>query len=570
MQKRVLIIGGTGIFGQKLCHHIAQHFDLKLFISSRSENTAINFVHKLKRLYPKQSFDYIALDTDQNLTEVLDHITPDVTIDCSGPFQTADYSIAEAIITAGSHLIDMADAPEYLDKFSSALNDAAIAQNVACISGASSSPCFTIAAAKHITSGWQRVDDVDIAFVPGGKGDVGQSVIQAILSYAGKPIYTWREGKRDKINAWTNSKRMQLGQLGWRRIAPAETYDALYLGKTLNVQSHVSFSAGLESPIEHFGVILLANLSKWGLPIHHPIVSKKLASLLHKVRFMIKPFTTGRGGMMIRAKGLNTKGAYQVSEYELIAEDNHGPNIPILPTAAVLGKLLNENIPSGATLAFDAVDVFEIEAECADYSIQTKVLNNYPDIGIYQHHLGAIKYQELPASLQQFHNIDGPTVWHGTADITSGTSIGARVVSKIVGFPPSGKDVPLTVSVHRGINHKNVMNEEWTRNFAGKRFASKLSIDHDETFRERFGALSFEIGLDVVDNAIVMPVKNWAIETPFGAAPMPLWLAPVSQTREFADENGAFNFDVKVTLPFFGSPFFGLIAHYRGQLQPAD
>jgi hypothetical protein len=565
MRKRVLIIGGTGIFGQKLCHHIAQHFDLELFISSRSENSAINFVHKLKRLYPTKPFDYIALNTAKNLIETLDHITPDVTIDCSGPFQNANYSIAEAVIAAGSHFIDMADAPEYLDGFCNALDEPAKAQNVACISGASSSPCFTIAGAKHIISNWQRVDDIDIAFVPGGKGDVGQSVIQAILSYAGKPISTWREGKRDKIDAWVNSKQMNIGRLGWRRVAPAETYDALYLGETLNVRSQVSFSAGLEAPIEHYGVVLLANLSKWGLPINRPFVSKKLAKLLHKIRFMIKPFTTGRGGMMIRAKGLNAQGVYQVSEYELIAEDNHGPNNPILPTATVLRKLLGENIPIGATLAFDAVNVSDIEAECVGYSIETKVLNNYPDIGIYQHHLGAIKYQELPASLQQFHNVDGPTVWHGRADITSGTSLGARIISKIVGFPPAGKDVPLTVSVNRGINCENVMDEEWTRNFAGKRFASKLSIDHDKTFRERFGALSFEIGLDVVDNAIVMPVKSWVIDTPFGTIPMPLWLAPVSKTREFEDENGVFNFDVKVTLPFFG-----LLAHYRGQLQPAD
>ncbi|MEP3196510.1 MAG: DUF4166 domain-containing protein [Lentilitoribacter sp.] len=565
MQKRVLIIGGTGVFGQKLCHHIAKNFDLDLFISSRSENSAINFVHKLKRLYPTKPFDYVALDTSKNLIDVLDHIAPDVTIDCSGPFQNANYSIADTVIAAGSHFIDMADAPQYLEGFCSALNDTAITQNVACISGASSSPCFTVAAAKQIARNWKRVDNIDIAFVPGGKGDVGQSVIQAILSYAGKPITTWREGKRSKVDAWAVSKHMKVGQLGWRKVAPAETYDAVYLGETLNVRSQVSFSAGLESPVEHYGVVLLANLSKWGLPINRPFVSKKLASLLHKIRFMIKPFTTGRGGMMIRAKGLNAQGSYQVSEYALIVEDNDGPNIPIIPTATVLRKLLNENIPSGARLAFDAVSVSEIEAECLGYSIETKVLNNYPDIGIYQQHLGAIKYQELPASLKHFHNVDGQPVWHGRAEIISGTSIGARIISKLVGFPPPGQDVPITVSVNRGINPDNVMHEEWTRNFAEKEFSSKLSVDHDGTFRERFGPLSFVIGLDVLDGEIEMPVKSWAIDTPFGAIPMPLRLAPISQTREFADEYGKFNFDVKVSLPLFG-----LLAHYRGELQPMD
>ena len=62
-----------------------------------------------------------------------------------------------------------------------------------------------------------------------------------------------------------------------------------------------------------------------------------------------------------------------------------------------------------------------------------------------------------------------------------------------------------------------------------------------------------------------MPIKSWKIETPFGAIPMPLWLAPTSKTREFADENGVFNFDVEVNLPLFG-----LLAHYRGNIKPAD
>lgn len=565
MLKRILIIGGTGIFGQKLCHHLAQKFELELVISSRTSNNAINFVHKLKRLYPTKLFTHVALDTRQNLTQVLAKISPHITIDCSGPFQSAHYDIAGSVIASGSHFIDMADAPDYLDGFCSALNDAAIAQNTACISGASSSPCYTVAAAKHITSNWQRVDNIDIAFVPGGKGDVGQSVIQAILGYAGKPITTWRDGKRDKIEAWTRSKQLRVGRLGWRSVAPAETYDPLYLGQELKVNSHVSFYAGLESAIERFGVLFLANLSRWGVPIGNAPVAKKLANLLHKARVFIKPFLTNRGGMMIRATGKGADGSYQSSEYELIVEDNHGPNIPIIPTAAVIRQLLLENIPSGANLAFEVVTIANIEAECRDYSIETKVLKDYPNMGIYEQYLGATNYQDLPLSLQQFHNVEGQPVWHGTASITSGNSLAARIVSKVVGFPPAGDDVPVCVSVNRGINRNNVMNEEWIRNFAGNRFSSHLSIGDNGAFYERFGPLAFVIGLEILDSCIIMPVKSWTIETPFGSIPMPLRLAPISQAYEFADAQGTFNFDVKVTLPFFG-----LLAHYRGSLTPAE
>ena len=69
MQKRVLIIGGTGVFGQKLCHHIAKNFDLDLIISSRSENNAINWVHKLKRFYPYSNCHYHFIQLNGYISE---------------------------------------------------------------------------------------------------------------------------------------------------------------------------------------------------------------------------------------------------------------------------------------------------------------------------------------------------------------------------------------------------------------------------------------------------------------------------------------------------------------------
>jgi hypothetical protein len=49
----------------------------------------------------------------------------------------------------------------------------------------------------------------------------------------------------------------------------------------------------------------------------------------------------------------------------------------------------------------------------------------------------------------------------------------------------------------------------------------------------------------------------------FLGVPVPKVFRPQSDAREFVDEQGRFNFDVKITLPFVG-----LLAHYRGWLGP--
>ncbi len=76
---------------------------------------------------------------------------------------------------------------------------------------------------------------------------------------------------------------------------------------------------------------------------------------------------------------------------------------------------------------------------------------------------------------------------------------------------------------------------------------------------ERFGMLSFRIALPVTEQGLEMPVKRAYCL----GIPLPNWLTPRSQTREFVDAQGRFNFDVAVYLP--GA---GLVVRYRGWLKP--
>jgi hypothetical protein len=52
--------------------------------------------------------------------------------------------------------------------------------------------------------------------------------------------------------------------LGTRYLSPFETADAALLSERFGVTSRVTFYAGLEPRLEHFGMLLLASLRKPG------------------------------------------------------------------------------------------------------------------------------------------------------------------------------------------------------------------------------------------------------------------------------------------------------------------
>ena len=150
-----------------------------------------------------------------------------------------------------------------------------------------------------------------------------------------------------------------------------------------------------------------------------------------------------------------------------------------------------------------------------------------------------------------------PTVADENSDVFSTpiwTNPLAWLIGAIVGFPPASPDVPVTVTIERSGD-----GEVWTRDFGGRRFSSRLTLK-DGQLREQFGPLTFTLALSASAQGTAMPVAGWRL---FGL-PMPRFLAPRSEAFETQDADGAFRFDVRLTLP----PGIAL-AHYRGWLRPA-
>jgi len=129
-------------------------------------------------------------------------------------------------------------------------------------------------------------------------------------------------------------------------------------------------------------------------------------------------------------------------------------------------------------------------------------------------------------------------------------------IAWLFGFPPAGKDVPVTVAFTARDGR-----EIWRRTFGGRSFSSTQEEGRgrfEGLLCERFGPLAFAMALVLEDGRLRLVVRRW---TAF-RIPMPLALAPSGNSYESV-EDGRFRFHVEI-----GHRVTGLVVAYRGWLVP--
>ena len=265
-----------------------------------------------------------------------------------------------------------------------------------------------------------------------------------------------------------------------------------------------------------------------------------------------------RGGMFVAVEGEGPDGQRIERSWHLLAEGEDGPFIPSMAAAAIVRHCLRGRMPAaGARAATGELEVADYEALFAQRRITTGRRQLPPADGapLYRRLLGDA-WSRLPEPVRAMHDLDAELTADGIASVERGKGLLARLAGWLIGFPPAGEDVPVSVSfgVHDGKEH-------WQRTFAGRRFASTQEQGRgrfDGLLCERFGPLAAGMALVLEDGRMRLVVRRWSV---FGI-PMPLALAPRGDSYEFA-EDGRFNFHVEIR-----HPLAGLIVAYRGWLVP--
>lgn len=368
--KRVLVIGGTGHFGARICRRIASEKNIELVVTSRSKNKAQAVVNELRGCNPNAvisaaSLDQLSPEFDRDL-QTLD---PDIVIHTAGPYQGQDYRVARACIASASHYIDLADGRGFVQGFD-ALHEEAKRNDVFLVSGASTLPGLSSVVVDSLRDYFSSIRKVEISIAPAHQTPRGAGTIAAVLSYCGRPFEVLVDGHWVTHYGWQDMRRQHYPEIGSRLSGTCDVPDLGLLPDYVEGLDTVTFHAALEAKWEQLalwsmGWVTRAGIIKrWdGFFPTFQWVSNRLIGLGSKV-----------GAMQIRLSGKAIDYTPKSVTWNLTARQNHGPEIPCSPALILARKLVaNEISARGAFPCLGMFSMSDLKSELSDLDIEWRV-----------------------------------------------------------------------------------------------------------------------------------------------------------------------------------------------------
>ncbi len=355
---RVVVIGGLGNFGARICHRLVQEPGIELIATGRRPTSQAGFVNTA------------ALDTGApSFAKDLKALGPDLVIHCAGPFQGQDYRVALASMGCQAHYIDIADGRDFVTGFVGAVGPAAKAAGRFAIAGASTLPALSSAVVDDLKQSLAQLTAIDIVIAPGQHAPPGAATLAGVLGHAGQPFLWWREGKWRSVYGWQELQRAQFS-FGPRWAAALDVPDlALLPARHPGVQT-VSFRAALEVSLQHYALWLIAQCRRMGLGL--PMA--RWAARVDRVGMWLNWLGSDTGGMMVRLVGFDNAGQEKCLTWELVAKNNHGPEIPCM-AAVILANRHHQGyaFQSGAGVCMGILKLSDFQPEFARWGIKTQI-----------------------------------------------------------------------------------------------------------------------------------------------------------------------------------------------------
>ena len=358
---KVLLVGASGVFGSRLAELASREHGIELTLAARN-------LHKIEAVAKVLDCKPHLARLDRNTVKAVELAGYDLVIDAAGPFQASCTRLIEAAIAQRVNYIDLADGREFVAGFSQ-FDAAARDAGVMLITGASSIPALSHAVIDELTMDWQRIDALRVGIYPGNRAPRGRSVVEAILSYVGKPVRVFREGTWQVVPGWSGLHREDIPLIGKRWSSVCDTPEQDLLVERYAPRRSAEFFAGLEFGVLHLGLWLCSLPVRIGLlkslrPFAGPML--KLAEL---ARFA----GSDRGAMTVRAQGLDGAGNPCASHWVLRADANRGPYVPVLAALALMRRLRDRrNLPgAGAHVCSGVLQLDDFSKDFAQLGIET-------------------------------------------------------------------------------------------------------------------------------------------------------------------------------------------------------
>jgi saccharopine dehydrogenase-like NADP-dependent oxidoreductase len=361
---RIVVLGGYGNFGARICRALAIDRSLTIVAAGRHSGAAPPSLSTL-------GIAAAVLDISATgFAESLRALKPGLVIHCVGPFQGQDYRVAHAALAVGAHYIDLSDGRDFVAGFGAAINAKAKEVNRLAVTGASTLPALSSAVVDHLAPQFATLKSVDIIIAPAQSAARGSATLAGVLSYAGKSFLSWEQGTWQRRHGWEHVRRVDAGPAGTRLSAVCDVPDlALFPARYPGVEN-VRFRAALDVGVQHHAIALLAALRRSGLEIS----IDKLAPRLERIASWFDRFGSDTGAMTVTLVGTAHDGKPLRLRWHVRAPGNDGPEIPCMAAILLARKLAAGTIGSaGAMPCMGMVSLAEFAPEFEKWKMTTAV-----------------------------------------------------------------------------------------------------------------------------------------------------------------------------------------------------
>lgn len=288
-------------------------------------------------IFPSADINVRIFDINVSLTKALHQLTPLVVINTCGPFQLANYHVAEECIQAGAHYIDLADAREFVCGIRR-LDAKAKAHDVLVVSDASSVPTLSSAVVTHFQSAFKEIDSLNYGIATVQRFSRGFATAKGLLTYIGKRCRSTM-GENSPFYGWQGLHYVKYPELGIRWMGRCDIPDLDLFPQHYSIKK-MQFYAGMESSFLHLGMWFVSWLVRLGLPIALPKHTQFLLNLAKWFDWQ----TTDNSGMHIFIKGKDHAGKPLEIQWYILAEKATGPYIPTAPAIILAKQLFNQSL----------------------------------------------------------------------------------------------------------------------------------------------------------------------------------------------------------------------------------
>jgi len=330
--KTITVLGGYGIFGSRISAALASHPDTAVRVVGRDAKAGGDFAERIGA-----EFRRCDLADRESLQAVIDgsHIV----IHTAGPFQENNYSVAEICLDCGSHYLDLADARHFVAGIG-ALDEAARQRGLFVSSGVSSVPAITHAMISALQPEFQSLDEIQVALSPGNQNPRGAATIGAILTYIGRPIRVWQDGRWIARPGWGDVRRLDFPPpVGCRRVHNCDVPDLELFPSACGART-IRFHAGVELNIINYALSGFAWLRRY-------LAMKNLhrrAELFLRLSLLLFPLGTKNGSLAVWLRGTGLDGSLIERKIAIVTNDD-GPATPSSASIVLAKKILEHGPP---------------------------------------------------------------------------------------------------------------------------------------------------------------------------------------------------------------------------------